>query len=146
MEITISIISLLISAFSFVFSLVTYQKNVLHNRKKSTLDAFNVLQEQVLDKLKTYSKGDVKNISENTKTDGYKNITTLMARIEHFSVGVNSNVYDIKILKRLAGKHFYAIYDKLLPMIEKKRKINKTDKHYDEFELLIKNLKCLYKG
>lgn len=145
MEITISIISLLISAFSFVFSLVTYQKNVVHNRKKLTLDAFNILQEQVLDKLNIFSKKDVKNISKNTKTKDYKRITTLMARIEHFSVGVNSNVYDIKVLKRLAGKHFYAIYDKLLPMIEKKRKINKTDKHYDEFELLIKNLKCLYK-
>lgn len=145
MEITISIISLFISAFSFVFSLVTYQKNVVHNRKKSTLDAFNILQEQVLDKLNIFSKKDVKNISKNTKTDEYKCITTLMARIEHFSVGVNSNVYDIKVLKRLAEKHFYAIYDKLLPMIENKRKINKTDKHYDEFELLIKNLKCLYK-
>lgn len=57
-----------------------------------------------------------------------------MDRIEHFSVGVNSDIYDVDIVKRLAGKHFCALYDKLLPMIEKKRRINKSDKHYDEFK------------
>lgn len=67
-----------------------------------------------------------------------------MARIEHFSVGVNSDIYDIETVKRLAGKHFCALYGKLSPMVEKKRKINKTDKHYDEFERLVSELKCLY--
>ena len=61
-----------------------------------------------------------------------------------FSVGVNTEIYDLKIVKRLAGKHFCMLYDKLLPMIDKKRKINKTDRHYDEFEKLVEELNCLY--
>jgi hypothetical protein len=108
------------------------------------LDAFNILQEQVLDKINLYSNLKIKEIAEDARSKEYKELTILMARIEHFSVGVNSNIYDIDILKRLAGKHFCALYNKLLPMVEKKRKTNRSDKHYDEFEKLINKLNLLY--
>lgn len=146
MEMIISFFSLLVALLSLVCSLVTYKQNVLHDKKQATLDAFNILQEQVLDKLNLYTNSRIKEISEDARSKEYKEVTTLMARVEHFSVGVNSNIYDVEIVKRLAGKHFCMLYDKLLPMIDKKRKINKTDKHYDEFEKLVSELNCLYKN
>ena len=144
MEIAISIISLFFAAISFLHSFFVYSQTVKHNKKQATLDAFNILQEQVLDKINLYSNSKIKEIAEDARSKEYKELTILMARIEHFSVGVNSKIYDLRTVKRLAGKHFCVLYDKLLPMIEKKRKINKSDKHYDEFELLINNLHCLY--
>ena len=144
MEIIISFSSFIISLCSLIYSLVTYRNSVVHDKKQATLDAFNILQEQVLDNINLYSNSKIKEIAEDIRSKEYKKLTILMARIEHFSVGVNSDIYDLKIVKRLAGKHFCSLYDKLLPMIEKKRKINKTDKHYKEFEKFIGELKCLY--
>ena len=140
----ISIVSFLLAFVSAIFSWRVHKQTVIHDKKQATLDAFNILQEQVLDKINLYSNSKVKEIAEDARSKEYKELTILMARIEHFSVGVNSEIYDLKIVKRLAGKHFCAMYNKLLPMIEKKRKINKTDKHYDEFEKLVVGLRCLY--
>lgn len=140
----ISIVSIVLAFVSAVHSIFVYIQTVKHDKKQATLDAFNILQEQVLDKINLYSNSRVKEIAEDARSKEYKSLTILMARIEHFSVGVNSNIYDIKIVKRVAGKYFCAIYDKLLPMIEKKRETFKNDKHYDEFEKLIVDLKCLY--
>lgn len=145
MEIIISIVSLVIAILSLFYTFVIHKQTVEHDKKQATLDAFNILQEQVLDKLNCYTDSKIKEISEDARSKDYKSITILMARIEHFSVGVNSDIYDIKVVKRLAGKHFCALYKKLLPMIEKKRKINKSDKHYDEFEKMIEKLNELYK-
>ncbi len=144
MELAISIFSLLVAAFSLLYSFIVHRQTVSHDKKQATLDAFNTLQEQVLDKLNVFTDSRIKEISEDVHSKEYKTISTLMARIEHFSVGVNADIYDIETVKRLAGKHFCALYRKLLPMVEKKRKINKTDKHYDEFEILVSGLKCLY--
>ena len=140
----ISVVSIVLAIISAVHSIYVYIQTVKHDKKQATLDAFNILQEQVLDKINLYSNSKVKEIAEDARSKEYKELTILMARIEHFSVGVNSEIYDLETVKRLAGKHFCVLYDKLLPMIDKKRKINKSDKHYDEFELLINNLHCLY--
>lgn len=140
----ISIASIILAVISAVHSIYVYIQTVKHDKKQATLDAFNILQEQVLDKINLYSYSKVKELAKDTRSKEYKELTILMARIEHFSVGVNSEIYDLEIVKRLAGKHFCNLYDKLLPMIEKKRKINKTDKHYDEFEKLVEELNCFY--
>lgn len=141
----ISIVSIVLAIVSAIHSFFVYKQTVEHDKKQATLDAFNILQEQVFDRINLYSNSEVKEVAEDTRSQEYKELTALMARIEHFSVGVNSEIYDLKIVKRLAGKHFCSLYYKLLPMIEKKRNINKTDKHYDEFERLIEELKRLYK-
>ena len=142
----ISIVSIILAIVSVVHSFFVYKQTVKHDKKQATLDAFNILQEQVLDRLNLYTNSKIKEISQDARSKEYKSLTILMARIEHFSVGVNSDIYDIEIVKRLAGKHFCALYDKLIPMIEKKRSINKSDKHYDEFEKLINELNCLYRN
>lgn len=140
----ISIASIILAIISAVHSIYVYIQTVKHDKKQATLDAFNILQEQVLDKINLYSNSRIKEVAEDARAKEYKELTILMARIEHFSVGVNTKIFDLEIVKRLAGKHFCVLYDKLLPMIDKKRKINKTGKHYDEFEKLVVDLKCLY--
>ncbi len=147
MEVTtfiISIISILLAFGSAIFSWRVHKQTVIHDKEQATLDAINILQVQVFDELYDYTNSQISEISKNNRSEEYKRITKLMARIEHFSVGVNSDIYSLDTTKRLAGKYFCAIYDKLLPMIEKKRDTFKNDKHYDEFEKLVVDLKCLY--
>lgn len=44
-------VTVLISIVSLCFSLFTWYRALIHDRKKDTLDAFNVLQQQALDPL-----------------------------------------------------------------------------------------------
>lgn len=140
----LSIISILLAFGSAIFSWRVHKQTVIHDKKQATLDAINILQVQVFDELYDYTNSEIVAISQNNRSEEYKRITKLMARIEHFSVGVNSDIYSINITKRLAGRHFCAIYDKVLPMIKKKRETFKNDKHYNEFEKLVEELNCLY--
>lgn len=64
-----------------------------------------------------------------------------MARIEHFSVGVNTGVYDINVINRLGGNYLIGLFNRISPIIDKKREMSKGGKHYDEFERLIVRLK-----
>ncbi len=141
----INITSLILALGSVAFSVFTYISSILHDRKQATLDAYNVLQNQVLDNLNTYKICDIKKIAEDYHSDEYKKISVMIARIEHFCVGVNTKIYDKKTVKRLAGRYIIGIYEKLEPIIIKKRQLNKSDKHYDEFEKLTIKLKKLYK-
>lgn len=141
----VNIISLIIAFVSINFSILTYFFSVSYNKKRATLDAYNALQEQVLDEIYNYKKSEIIDISKDKQSSAYKHTTVMLARIEHFCVGVNTKVYDKKIVKRLAGKYFIGIYDKMCPLITEKRNSNKTDKHYDEFEKLALEIKSMYK-
>ena len=68
MEIAISIISLFFAAISFLHSFFVYSQTVKHDKKQATLDAFNILQEQVLDKINLYSNSKIKEIAEDARS------------------------------------------------------------------------------
>lgn len=144
-EMIISLIATGISIGSLILSIITNIESVKRERKQATLNAFNTLQNEALDKLYHYTEADIRKITENSRTDEYKEVSVLLARWEHFCVGVNSDIYDIKTVKRLAGKYLIGLYKKVSPLIEKKRKINTTDKHYDEIEKMIEKIDKLYK-
>lgn len=141
MELTALIISLL----SLVFSVLIYFFGISRQKKQDTIDAFNLLQNQVLDEMTKHTEKEIAEISKNPKSEEYKNISVLLARCEHFAVGVNSGIYDRRIVKRLAGRHFIYLYKKFLPVIEKKRRIFPNDRHYDDFERMTKKIEKMYK-
>ncbi len=141
MELYLSIFAAIVSIASFLFSLITYYFDVINTRYQATLNAYDRLQNQALDKLNTYSKKQITEISYDPKALEYKEISALLARCEHFAVGVNEKVYDMKTLRRLAKPYFIGVYDKLTPMIDKKRTINKSEMHYIELETMVEKLK-----
>ena len=97
-------ISIIIAVVSVIFSVITYMKNVAHDRKQATLDAFSKLQTEVFDELNHITKSEIAEISNNPRSSEYKELSKNLARIEHFCVGINTKVYDLKIVKRLAGR------------------------------------------
>ena len=116
------IAALIVSLFSFVFSLFTYYKTLLHDRRKDTLDAFNILQQQALDPLQNYTREQIREIAEHPRSEEYRTVSTYLARIEHFSVGVEQKIYDQKTVWQLSeGFLNRGVYEKLKPIIELKK-------------------------
>lgn len=144
MQLYISICAAAVSLLALVFSILTYWMGLRRQRKQATLDAFDRLQNQALDKLNTYTKKQIAEISQNPRSEEYKELSALLARCEHFAVGVNTKIYDAATLRRLADVYFVALYDKLTPMIEKKRKISTAAKYYQELEMLANSMKSQF--
>ena len=82
----------------------------------------------------------VEDIDEKEVHEAYDACRALIARCEHFSVGVNSGVYDFETTYKLGGTHLIYLYQKFLPIIENVRNDSKSDLPYSEFEKLYQNL------
>ena len=145
MELFFSISALVVSVVSVGVSVVTYLFGLRREKRQATLDAFSAFQKDVLDRLNYYRKTDIDDIAEDHLSPDYKDISGLLARCEHFAVGVNSHIYDRSTVRRLAGRYIIALYDKMEPLIAKKRCLNSTERHYKEFERLANKLKQDYR-
>lgn len=177
MELMISIIAVVVSVVTFLFSVLIEYRGEQREKKQATLDAINILQEQVFDNINKYKRGDFKfiaqqyyeaneardayckenNVSKNEfwKThheyddviSEYNKISVYMARIEHFSLGVNTGIYDVKVTERATTKYFRVLYDKLKPILDVKKNLaakynknpgeNSKKSDYEEFEKFI---------
>lgn len=124
MELTISIIAIIISLISIIVSVVIYRKGVEREQKQATLDAFNILQEQVFDNLNQYTFAEIKNIyndwqkvinknySSITITEEqkqkciseYRKLSGYLARIEHFAL-VLIRIFTMQKLQSVRRHH-----------------------------------------
>ena len=130
------IIALIISFLALGLSAVQYLEESSRQKKEATLNIYNRLQDDVFSKLKKY---DLKSLEKGDK--GWDEVTTCLAKIENFSVGINTNIYSIDILNSLGGNFFVEQHDNLIPIINKKREEDKGNKHYDQFQKVVERLK-----
>lgn len=141
MEIT----SFIFSIISVVFSIITYFVAVKYEKRKSTIEAIHLLQNEVLDKFVSIKKDNavliVENLNNEKCREAYNDYRALIARIEHFAEGVNSGIYDFKIVKNLLGRHFICLYDKVAPIINKTNENASDGLNYYNITNLIKKLK-----
>lgn len=113
---------------------------------EATIDALAELQKDVLNN-EEFINTQVESILEHHKTlsgefdAAWETISESLARIEQFAVGVNTKVYSIEILDRMAGSHIIKLFYKFEPIIVYKREKGKTNKRYIEFETMVKSLK-----
>ena len=84
-------------------------------------------------------------ISASPRSEGYKLLSGYLARLEHFAVGINTGIYDVQVVKRLAGWYLCGLQDKIDPLIQKKRQLNRTAKHYDELEAMLNQMRSFYR-
>lgn len=139
---TVDILTLVLAATALIVSVFTYQKTVVHDRKRDTLDAFNTLQEQALDFINDYTATEIKAIIDSGSKEMQRKLGKWLARIEHFCVGVNEGIYDKKTVYELA--HGYLdlnIWYKLQPLISKKQN-GKSEVYYANFEAVVKWMKA----
>lgn len=121
MDTALSVAALVVSLFSAGFTLYTFIWTKVRDRKQATLEAYNRLQEQVLDHLNVYMPKQIAEIAKNTRSEEYKQISAYVARIEHFCVGVNQKICDRNVVYELAQGYLDGtIKSRIEPMIEKK--------------------------
>jgi hypothetical protein len=171
MELFISIIAIVISFVSIIVSVAIYQKGVQREKKQATLDAFNLLQEQAFDKLNQYTFAQIKeicdgwqeaiklrknkqwaNLNEQDREkfesyiSEYRNLSGYLARIEHFALGVNTDIYDASIAERAATSYLVMLYrGKLKPLIEMKHSGKGDTEYYAEFRKLVEQIEKIEK-
>ena len=140
----LTISSIVLAVASFVFSLITHIHAVRYDRKKATIEAFNILQKQVFDQINQYSPKEIIEYAKHSTDQQYKILSGYLARIEHFCVGVENNIYDKKTVYELA--HGYldgkALWSRLSPMMEAK---NYDFQKEDYFENIHKIMKWMEK-
>lgn len=180
-EYVIALLSALGAVAAVVVSLVIYALGLLREKKQATLEAYNVLQTDVFDKLNLFTNrqirdicievcennGSKSNISDETNEKFYVLISYL-ARLEHFSIGVNTGIYDAKTAERAGTAFLQGQYTKLFPLIYTQEKRNKSksaislpknwyeeavnslesydDGYYDEFKRFVRKLKKIEKS
>jgi hypothetical protein len=117
-----AIVSSVLAIASLVFSVYTYNKALIHDRRQATLNAYNLLQEQVFDKLNLYMPAEIRSIAQHPTSKEYKEISGYLARIEHFCVGVNTRIYDRETVYALAHGYMDSpmLLKRIEPLIEKK--------------------------
>lgn len=136
-----AIVSALLAVASFIFSLYTYKKALIHDCKQATLDAYNKLQEQAFDRLNLIKPEEIRSIANHPQSNEYKEISGYIARIEHFCVGVNTDIYDKETVYKLANGYLdsYFILSRIEPIIEKKNHEQKD--YYENIHILLSWMK-----
>lgn len=112
----------ILSLGSLTFSIYTYRRALVHDRKQATLDAFLTLQEQAFDPLNRITPAEMEEIAQKPASQEYKDVSGYIARVEHFCVGVNMGIYDKETVYALA--HGYldkALKKRMDPILNKKR-------------------------
>ena len=135
----ISVLGFSLSIISIMFSVITFFVTVRHNRKKDTLDAFNKLQSEVFDNLNMIQPKEILEIINQPRSEKYKEISGYVARIEHFCVGVNNNIYDKRTVYALAHGYFDGaqLKDRIIPLIQKKNSNSNFD-YYKNIDKVMK--------
>lgn len=140
---TVSALSMLAASGMLFITVYTNHRNLIRGKQQATLDAFNTLQEQALDILNDYPTDEIVRIAQDKHSEEYKTVSRLMARIEHFSVGICRNIYDFDTLYALSHGYFEeTVYDKILPMLERKDQDGAaSDTFYHNYKAVVKRMK-----
>lgn len=149
-DITLSTIASWIAALAAVgalfWSVHTQYSMQKKEVKRATIEAFNRLQSEVLDKLVLVDKDNAEIIAEE-KADNeackqaYNDYKTLIARLEHFAVGIEQGAYDLDVVDQLAGEHLIYLLPKIEPIIDAANKHVRTDKYYQSYVRLVEKLR-----
>lgn len=139
--------ALIISFIALAFSVGQFCSERKRNRREATIHAFDKLEEsQSVLYLFKLSKSEIENLVElkqknsNQQNDDWDKLTEALVLIEHFSVGVNSKVYDLKTLNRMAGNKVISTFDKCNAFIRYKRNDHGNEKNYLELEKMSQHL------
>ncbi len=132
------IMTIVLAFAALAVSLITYIKSVVHDRKRDTLDAFNTLQNEAFDKLNLLMPADIQEIAKHPTSKEYKEVSGYIARIEHFCVGVNMDIYDRETVYQLAHGYLDSkvIVDRITPIIEKKHR-NADHDYYENIHKVL---------
>lgn len=98
MELILSITAIIISVVSIIVSVVIYVIGVKRDKKQATLDAVNILQEQVFDKLNLYTNAEIEDICSKWKAEVRRRKTTIEKMTDEELAERKKRIEDYRIL------------------------------------------------
>lgn len=96
------ILSIIISVVAIIFSAYTFCMTFLFEKRNATIEAYNELQ-KYLYTFYEYPEGEIETFICAADTSEYKMLSTSLAQIEVFAIGVYSGAYDNKTAFQLAN-------------------------------------------
>jgi len=147
------IIATLVASLALIqltIAVVSLVANHKRQKKQATIDYMNQIRDRytkidysLLDKFNStiLNQKDIEEIQKNH--DLWSDVIYLLGLLEHLSVGVNTRVFDLKVLNRMSGGYIVRIFNQFSLYIESKRKSN--PKLYIELYDLTEKLKKLRK-
>ncbi|MBE6619205.1 MAG: DUF4760 domain-containing protein [Ruminococcaceae bacterium] len=119
------IIASITSVLGSIVSVSVYRTTMKREKKILTIEHLSKIREE-------YSGGFP---SEKNNIEKY------LKKMEFFCVGINSGIYDIKIVKKMSGRLLLEHYEKMKIYIQKK----KHESSWCEYEKVMKKLQKMYK-
>jgi len=141
-------IPMVISFGALIFSIMQFFCERTRNRKEATIHAFDALESnEAILYLFSLSKKQI-NLLVNARKEKnhaqikkkWNELKKALPLIEHFAVGINSGVYDIYTLHRMAGNKMIDTFHKCENLINYKRNGNANQNNYVEFETMVNKL------
>lgn len=133
MELSISIIAVVVSVATFLFTVLVTYRGEQREKKQATLDDF----------WESHHEYD-------SVVDEYRKISGYLARIEHFALGVNTGIYDAKVTERAATTYFVMLFSKMMPILSVKNGGSSRDTElrntfHTEFLTLVERIRRIEK-
>ena len=122
--IVMSLIADFFACISVIVMILVYFNDKKRANKLATLDAYNRLQCDVFDVLNQWEPSVIRKAMNDHQSEEYVELSSLLARIEHFCAGINHNIYDYKIFRDVSKGYFGStrgkLYGRILPILEEK--------------------------
>ncbi|MGN1466801.1 MAG: DUF4760 domain-containing protein [Ruminococcus sp.] len=137
-------LAIIISICTLAFSIWQFYLERIRNRKEATIHAFDDLEDNksfgfLLSLSKTKIDDYVARKKDHDKRieNEWESICEALARLEHFAVGINTKVYDLKILNAMAGNQIIKTYLSCKKLIAYKRTGTGKENNYAELEKMV---------
>lgn len=135
-------VAMVVAVAEFGVSIRNNIQDKHHEKCKDTLDAYNKLQEEVFDPLTmNFTRTQIAEIANHYKmnADEYHLLGTYTARIEHFCVGVEKEIYDWETVYELSHGFFDGkIRTWIDPLIDKKSSFIDFDPYENTRKVYVK--------
>lgn len=127
-------VAAVVALITLIVNFRNRKRDALRIKKQATLEAVAMLQNEVFDEMQLYSEKDVRLASEDPQCEGYKHFSTMLARCDHFAIGVDMDIYDRDTAMRLCGDYLWPMYKKFIPLVEQKRIMSNGGELYTTFQ------------
>lgn len=144
-EFYISIIAAAISLISLFVSIKSYVQDHKRRKKQATIEFYDTICEKLYelnantDPTLGGIAPTIENIANNIQLKA--DVTKILSTYERFSAGVNSGIFDLDLIDRMAGSYLIVLFSRFLPYIEEIRKDASRKSSYVEFEHLVMEIK-----
>ena len=147
-KVTIMAVAAIVGLIQLGLIYRTFKADHERRRKQATIEYLNMIRghyrnvnQQLLNEYgqNPFGKEQVELLMNNPEL--WAMLKDLLGLFEHLAVGVNTGVFDIDLINRMAGDYLIGIFDRFTVYVQKRRIDSGLTSLYCEYEQLITQLK-----